>query len=81
MHTTFSVLVIHYYEMFCAGEIKMFHLPATISFWSQYTILHTENDSVDSGLSTKQCVLTTDNSTVSTTCNNILQLLNLYRDE
>ena len=60
MHETFSVLVIHYYEMFHAGEIKMFHLPATIYFWSQYTILDTQTDTVDTNVESVQCVLTTD---------------------
>ena len=57
--------------MFHTCAIKLLHLPATNSMWSWYTIRDTENDTVYSGLGTEQCVLTTDNSTVSITCNNL----------
>ncbi len=50
MHATFSVLVINYYEMFQTCKIKMFHLPATISLWSQYTILDIQSDTWDNTL-------------------------------
>ena len=45
MHATFSVLVLHYYEMFQTCKIKLFHLPSTIfygpttQFWI-YRMIH-----------------------------------------